>query len=193
MARGRSQQDVHGESASPPAVAPRVHMGGSGEQTPIEDLPYGADDPEHRLAVALTEARRACGRRGTGTPTNHSTNSTPGNTTCSGASPFAFPPDAAWASWRRCCGLTPRLLPGRSIAWWGPDWPSSAQATEDRRVLVVQATVAGRRLVNNMSRQATHRWRAMLHSALSSTEIALLAEWLERMVTAVDTAVSADE
>ncbi len=192
MARGRSQQDVHGESASPPAVAPRVHMGGSGEQTPIEDLPYGADDPEHRLAVALTEARRAW-------PSWYRYAYEPFHELDSGQY------DVLWclavrlpagcrmgelASVLRIDSSTATRAVDRLV---GAGLAQRAQATEDRRVLVVQATVAGRRLVNNMSRQATHRWRAMLHSALSSTEIALLAEWLERMVTAVDTAVSADE
>jgi DNA-binding MarR family transcriptional regulator len=65
------------------------------------------------------------------------------------------------------------------------------RSTRDRRVLVVRATTEGRRLVTRMSTQATRRWRKMLHQALSPSEIELLAENLERVITSVDTAISA--
>jgi DNA-binding MarR family transcriptional regulator len=156
----------------------------------VPDLPYAVDDPEHRLAVALTEARRAW-------PSWYRYAYEPFDELDSGQY------DVLWCLAVRLPGgcpmgeLASALRIDSSTATRAVDrlvasgLAERVRSQHDKRVLVARATAEGLRLVDDMSRQATRRWRATLHSALSPPEIALLAEWLERVVGAFDAAVSA--
>lgn len=157
----------------------------------LEDLPYGLGDPEHRLALALREARRTW-------PAWYKYLYAPFDDLESGQYDVLWCLAVQLPAGCRMGELAVALRIDSSTATRAVDrlvgrgLARRVQSRDDKRVLVAQATPEGRRLVNEMSRQATSRWRPVLQRALSPAEMVQLSEWVERLVETFDAAVGAD-
>ncbi len=154
------------------------------------DPPYHLDDPEHRLALALREARRTW-------PAWYKYLYAPFDDLESGQYDVLWCLAVQLPAGCRMGELAVELRIDSSTATRAVDrlvrrgLAKRVQSRDDKRVLVAQATSEGRRLVNEMSRQATGRWRPVLRGTLSPAEMTLLSEWLERLVGTFDAAVAA--
>jgi DNA-binding MarR family transcriptional regulator len=152
------------------------------------ELPYSVNDPEHRLALALRELRRAW----------------PAWYAFSYGSVSDLDPGQYDVLWHLAVGVPVGCRMGELAAALRIDSSTATravdrlvkqglvrrvQSSEDRRVFLAQATSAGRRLVSQMSSEATQRWRPILHKALTVGEMTVLTEWLQRLTTAYDEAL----
>lgn len=167
---------------------PETHTTGDGDE--LADPPYQLEDPEHRLALALREARRTW-------PAWYKYLYAPFDDLESGQYDVLWCLVVQLPAGCRMGELAVALRIDSSTATRAVDrlvrrgLAKRVQSRDDKRVLVAQATREGRRLVNEMSRQATSRWRPVLRRALSPAEMTLLSEWLERLVGTFDGAVAA--
>ena len=163
------------------------HGPGDPEEAAVE-LPYSVTDPEHRLAVALRELRRAW----------------PAWYAFSYGSVSDLDSGQYDVLWHLAVGVPDGCRMGELAAALRIDSSTATravdrlvrrglvrrvQSSEDRRVFLAQATSGGRRLVGQMSSEATHRWRPILHKALTVGEMTVLTEWLQRLTTAYDDAM----
>jgi DNA-binding MarR family transcriptional regulator len=156
------------------------------------DLPYSTEDPEHRLALAFRDVRRSW-------PAWYSYNYGSEGSLDSGQYDVLWHVTVAAPSGCRMGDIAAALRIDSSTATRAVDrlvsqgFVRRIQSADDRRVFLAQATPSGRKLVIQMSTEATQRWRSVLHKALGEGEIILLAEWLQRLTAVYDEALEDED